>query len=73
MKINLEVDQHGTFLRLGRAEVYARWNRTGAPAWAIHREPGAVEVEAGRLRLTVSKVPLPNVERAGADKLREAV
>jgi hypothetical protein len=55
--MRIEVDRHGTFLRLGRVEVYARWDRTTPPSLTIDREPGAVEVMAGRFRLTVSKVP----------------
>lgn len=64
MFFNLIVDSHGAFLRLGRVEAYARRDRSGAPSWALLREPGAVEVMAGRLRLTVSKAPLPGSHRA---------
>ncbi len=57
----LEVDRHGTFLRLGRTEVYARRDRTGPRSWGVFRDPpaGALEVDAGRFRLTVSRAPLP--------------
>ena len=56
-RFSVEVDRHGAFVRLGRAEVYARVDRYGPRSWGIFREPGAVEVEAGRLRVTLSRAP----------------
>lgn len=56
--ISLDIDDDGTFLRVGRVETYARWNRVEPPSWAIIQEPGAWEMEAGRLRLTVSWAPV---------------
>lgn len=56
-RLSVEADRHGVFARLGRVEVYARRDRQGPRSWGIFREPGAVEVEAGRLRVTVSRAP----------------
>ncbi len=60
-RIALEVDAHGTFLRIGRLEAYARRDCTRGPSWGLFREPGAVDVEAGRFRLTVSLTPKAGV------------
>ena len=45
------------FLRLGRVEVYSRWEQPGA--WMWQSELGEVEIGAGRYRLTVSRSPEP--------------
>jgi len=68
MKLRLEIDGHGSFLRTGPWETYARLDRTGPRAWGLRREPGAVEVEAGRVRVTLSRVPgkAPEGRREGA-------
>jgi hypothetical protein len=44
-------------MRLRIIEVYAQRDRIRRPSWGIFREPGAVEVDAGRFRLTVSRTP----------------
>lgn len=55
--VRLECDRMGAFVRLGRRELYARRYADAAPSWAWHRDAeGAFEVDAGRFRLTVSRV-----------------
>lgn len=56
-RLSVEVDRQGVFARLGRVEVYARRDNQGPRSWGIFREPGAVEVDAGSLRVTVSRAP----------------
>lgn len=64
-RIAVELDRHGLFARFGRLEVYARRDRLGPPSWGLFREPGAMEMEAGRFRVTVSKAPLAAADSAG--------
>lgn len=57
--LRLECDRAGAFVRLGSRELYARRYADVAPSWAWHRDAeGALEVDAGRFRLTVSRVPV---------------
>lgn len=57
--LRLECDRAGAFIRLGRRELYARRYADAAPSWAWQRDAeGALEVDAGRFRLTVSRVPV---------------
>lgn len=58
MSVNLIIDNAGTFLRVGSVETYARRNRVDLPSWAIIREPGSWDLEAGRFRLAVSWAPV---------------
>ncbi len=62
-RVSLEVDRQGAFFRAWGTEAYARVDRRGPPAWGWHREPGVLEAEAGRFRLTLSR-PLPGTQGA---------
>ncbi|WP_439551439.1 hypothetical protein [Falsiroseomonas sp.] len=68
MRLQFTIDGFGTFLRVGPWEAYARTDRIGAASWGVLREPGAVEVEAGRVRVTLSRMPAmaPERHREGA-------
>lgn len=57
--LRLECDHAGAFVRLGSRELYARRYADEAPSWAWQRDAeGALEVDAGRFRLTMSRVPV---------------
>ncbi|KAA2213216.1 hypothetical protein [Teichococcus oryzae] len=43
------------FLRLGKLESYARWDDESG--WYWQRDPGALEISAGRYRVTLSRQP----------------
>ena len=57
--LRLEWDSMGAFVRLGSRELYAHRYADATPSWAWQRDArGALEVDAGRFRLTVSRVPV---------------
>lgn len=62
---SLEWDRSGAFIRLGKRELYARRCSDAAASWAwVRAVDGALEVDAGRFRLTVSRVPTHAVATA---------
>ena len=57
-RLFIELHPTGLFLSLGRVEVWAGPDLLRKSAWFVLREPGSVEVAAGRFRLIVSWAPL---------------
>jgi len=64
-RLFVELHRTGLFLRLGRVEVWAGPDLLRQSAWFVRREPGSVEVAAGRFRLIVSWAPV-GARAAGA-------
>ena len=56
----IEIDSlTSAYLRTGRLHCYIRTEPQEPRRWGWYREPGSVEVDAGRLRFTVSKEAKP--------------